>query len=173
MGAPKKAAEARRLEGGTKSRGAVSHRPQPRTAILSPRMTEENKPEPPEQLPPAARELWDAAIQQLIDINAAQAIDVPALYLMSIHWEIAVRAWQVLCEEGYFVRGSTGQATTNPALSVFRENSAAFKSWATEFGLTTLARTRLGAMELERTSLAHDLLQRGLGRNPRQVTQTT
>lgn len=163
---PRKTAEQRRLEGGTTKKGAVSHRPTPKTTVLSPRLNEENKPMRPDDLPPAAKELWDDAIQQLIDMNAAQSIDLPALYLMAIHYEIAVRSWNVLCQEGHYVRGSTGQIVASPAIAILNEASSKFKAYATEFGLTTLARTRLGTLELARTSLANDLLQSGLGRNP-------
>lgn len=165
-GRPRKTAEQRRREGGTKGKGAVSHRPIPETLILSPRLTEQEKPEPPDLLPPAAQELWREAIQQLIDMNAAQTVDLPALFLMAIQWEMAVRNWLVLCQEGWFAHGSTGQIVRHPAYDMFNEACAKFLTFARDFGLTTLARTRLGTLELERTSMAHDLLQRGLGKNP-------
>ncbi len=167
-GRPPKLAEQRILEGGTPRKGAISKRPLPTPIVLAPRMTEWEKPECPADLPPEGAELWREAIEFLVERNIAQMIDVPALKLMCIHYAMAMQAADVLGEQGYFARGSTGQMGEHPAVRVFERASQRFQSYAAEFGLTTLARTRLGLLDVARRSMESDLT-RSLGRNPRRT----
>jgi P27 family predicted phage terminase small subunit len=167
-GRPAKTAEARIVEGGSPGQGAISHRPLARPVVLAPRITAQSRPECPEGLPAEGRDLWEASVEFLIDINAAQVIDVPALRVMCIHYAMASQASDVLAEQGFFSRGSTGQMVEHPAVRIFERQSARFLAYATEFGLTTLARTRLGLLDVTRRTMESDL-NNGLGRNPRRT----
>lgn len=171
-GRPPKLSEQRVVEGGTKSRGVVSHRKTAQPVVLAPRVTAFDRPVPPDNLPPEALEFWDVAIEALIDLNAAQMIDVPALEMLCTHYWMAKGARKVLYEQGQFAHGSTGQITEHPAMKIFERQSALFLRYAEQFGLTTLARTRLGLMDVARRSLEDDLSVRTLGRNPRKTNRT-
>lgn len=164
-GRPAKTAEQRIIEGGTPGKGAVSHRPVKKALVLTQRISTDNRPQAPANLPPIGRELWDDVIEALIDINAAQTLDVPMLTMMCMHYALAHAAWEVTLANP-FVQGSTGQMRENPAMRVWERNSDAFMRRATEFGLTTLARTKMGLLDVSRRSLESDLND-GLGRNPR------
>lgn len=170
-GRPPKTAEQRLVEGGSQGNGAISHRPSPRPVVLAPRITQYDRPEPPTDLPPEGRELWDISVEALIDLNAAQMIDVPALRMMCRAYARAERSAQVLDKQGYFARGSTGQIVEHPAVRVYEKASNEFLRYATEFGITTLARTRLGLLDVTRRSLSEDLDVRTLGRNPRRTNR--
>lgn len=166
-----KPAEQRIIEGGTSGNGALSHRAAPRPVVLAPRISAFDRPEPPDDLPPEGRELWDISIECLIELNAAQMIDVPALRMMCRAYARAERAAKVLDKQGMFARGSTGQITEHPANRIYEKASHEFLRYATEFGITTLARTRLGLLDVTRRSLSQDLDVRTLGRNPRKTNR--
>jgi len=162
-----KTAEQRVLDAAT-GRGPVKTRKPPQPLVLAPRITEYQRPQCPADIPPEGKELWEESVEWLIDRNAAQLIDTPALRLMCIHYGLAQQAANVIGEQGAFSRGSVGQVTEHPANRLFERQSALFLRYATEFGLSTLARTRLGLLDVTRRSIESDL-NSSLGRNPRRT----
>jgi hypothetical protein len=70
------------------------------------------------------------------------------------NWRYAAR---VLKEDGFFVRGSVGQIREHPALKIQGQASDRFLKIAEQYGLTPIARTRLGLAELHRRSLKQEL----------------
>lgn len=169
-GRPPKTAEQRIREGGTAGNGAISHRAAKKPLVLAPRVNNDNRPACPADLPEEGQDLWNEAIELLIDANAVQMIDVPQLKLLCLHYAFALRAAAVLAEQGSFVLGSTGQMRIHPAYSMFKDSSNIFKGIASEFGLSTLARTRLGLLDVSRRTLESDL-NGALGRNPRRTSE--
>lgn len=171
MGRTTKTIEERILEGGTNARGAVSHRPLPGAMVVSPRMAPERIPVCPDEMPDQGKELWEQSISWLIERNAAQQVDVPMLTLMCFHWSAACMAWDVLGEQGWFIRGSAGNLIAHPAAMMFKQNSKAFQDLAREFAMTTLARTKIALLEVSGRSIQADL-ESSLGRNPRSTNRT-
>jgi len=156
-GPPPKLNELRAIEGGTARTGTLSHRPKPDVVLLAPRVEKHAMPEAPVDIPREGRELWETVVPWLVEQNAVQLIDLPAVKSMCIHYAQAEKLRRVLDEQGYFVLGSQGQMTEHPAMRQFNNCSAMFLRYAQEFGLTTVARTRLGLMDVQRRSIAQEM----------------
>lgn len=169
-GRPPTTTEKRNAQGGTPGNGAVSHRRQTKPVVLGQRISTTNRPDPPAFLPPAGRELWDEVVETLIEYNAATLLDVPNLTLMCMHWALAMAAWEAMLAEGGYDQGSTGQIRTSPLLKDFTEQSTKFTRLSEQFGLTTLARTRLQLLDVT-TRATEASVEQTLGRNPRRTNR--
>lgn len=105
------------------------------------------------------RNFWDEHADELERIQVLTGVDAPAFRLMAEHYAFAVQAAQELRAEGLTVEGKDG-LKKNPLAQIFKDNSLAFKSFATEFGMTPSARVRLKLPEeAEQLSLAEQLFQ--------------
>lgn len=69
--------------------------------------------------------------------------DYAAFELMSVHHVIAWAAASIVEKDGLILMDKFGQAHKHPALQVLRDNSALFKAYAAEFGMTPSARSRI------------------------------
>jgi P27 family predicted phage terminase small subunit len=156
-GPPPKLAEQRVLEGHEGHVSAVSHRHVPAVISLAPKIEKNRAPKPPPDLPKEGKELWDEVIPWLTEVNAVQLIDLPAVKAMCVAWAQAERLRKVLDEQGYFTLGSMGQQIVHPAFGAYQNASRLFLSHAQEFGMTTVARTRLGLMDVQRKSIAQEM----------------
>jgi P27 family predicted phage terminase small subunit len=119
-------------------------------------------------LPDAAGDLWDEAVEMLIEAGAAQLIDGAAIQQMCIAYAHAEEARQIISAEGMISVGYRGQPVEHPAVRIFERSSALFLRYAEQFGLTTLARTRLGLIDVKRRTLTTSIQDR-LGPNPRLI----
>lgn len=122
--------------------------------------------EPPDDLPPEGADLWREVLPTLAKYGGLRSIDLPALKAMCIAWARAQRASAVLDKQGYFTTGSTGQMVAHPAMKVEQEYMSVFLRYATEFGLTWIARSRLGLNEATRQAILSGM-DKNLGANPR------
>lgn len=165
MANPKKTPAERARQGGTEKRNAVSHRPPPKTPVLSQRIVRASDIEAPKGLMPEGRDLWDDLVQDLAAVGAVQKKDAPALRLMCMHYGFAMQAARVLSEQGAFAAGSMGQLVDHPANRQFNTHSMAFLRYAKEFGGTLQSALQLGidALTLDRL----DDVNERLGSNPR------
>ena len=157
-------AETRKRQGGSRAAGTVSHRPIPEPALVGRRILEAPPPRP--DMPAEAKQFWTEHVAELFEIGAVSSVDVPALEEMCLHYAVTVRTRRVLDAQGYFTLGSTGQLTGHPGIGIVHNASQAFLRYASEFGLTAAARTRIGLQDAARRTLQHDLQDR-LGPNPR------
>jgi P27 family predicted phage terminase small subunit len=121
---------------------------------------------PPLDLPPEGQELWMEVLPVLANYGGLRSVDLPALKGMCQLWAMAERAQQTLNEQGYFTQGSTGQMVAHPAYKIVLETRAAFLKHAEQFGLTWIARSRLGLNEATRHAVLAGL-EGKLGANPR------
>jgi P27 family predicted phage terminase small subunit len=69
--------------------------------------------------------------------------DYAAFELMSVHHVIAWAAAGIVEKDGLILIDKFGQAHKHPALQILRDNSALFKAYAAEFGMTPSARSRI------------------------------
>jgi P27 family predicted phage terminase small subunit len=99
----------------------------------------------PEGLPAAAAELWDDLVPILREANVLNRIDRAALEAMCLQWARGRAARAILAEEGVLAVGSTGQLTEHPALQIERNAHALFLRFASDFGITPVARARIAA----------------------------
>ena len=119
------------MEGGTAGQGVVSHRPIPKVVEIAPQIT--NAPPAPDDLPDKGKELWDAVMPWLCEVNAVQEVDVPALKAMCHSWAQAEHAKEVLEVQGYFVLGSMGQMTAHPAVAIMQAAHDRYLRFAQDF----------------------------------------
>lgn len=79
--------------------------------------------------------------------------DGAAFEMMAIHYGIAIDAAQELRKSTLTTEGRDGPKK-NPLVQIVRDNSAAFRGYAAEFGMTPSARSRLAVGEADQMSLA-------------------
>lgn len=99
----------------------------------------------PDDLPPAAEELWDELVPVLLAANVLNAIDRSALTALVLAWDDVVTFGKVIEEQGRFTFGSQGQMVVHPAVTSRRVAVDQYIRIATEFGITPVARARIAA----------------------------
>ena len=102
-------------------------------------------PAPPRGLSKQARKVWTAYAEKLETLGVLTEIDGLAFTLLSIHYDIAWQASQVVNDEGITDVDNNGGTRKHPALQILRDNSQMFLRFATEFGLTPASRSRINA----------------------------
>jgi P27 family predicted phage terminase small subunit len=139
--------EERRLEGRD-----VSKRPQPQPMLVAGRPDHELD-VPPQDLPVDGKEFWALTVRRLVDVGMLDLVDETALRMLATQYARWRQAGRVIAEVGHFARGSVGQIREHPAVKIEREAHGLYLKTAEQFGLTPMARTRLGLAELHRRSL--------------------
>jgi P27 family predicted phage terminase small subunit len=137
--------------------GNPGHRPLPEPLLIGGRPARHELEIPPDHLSEPAKEFWAESVETLVNVGVADRVDRPVLEMMATeyaNWRYAAR---VLKEDGFFVRGSVGQIREHPALKIQGQASDRFLKIAEQYGLTPIARTRLGLAELHRRSLKQEL----------------
>ena len=88
-----------------------------------------------------------------------RTVDVPAFVLMAEHYALALRAIGEIADNDYLTtEDRNGAERKLPQLQVFRDNAAAYRMFATEFGLTPSSRARIHVQgDGEQLSLADEL----------------
>jgi P27 family predicted phage terminase small subunit len=151
--------EERRLEATN-----VSKRPLPEPMLVAGRPDHELD-NPPDDLPADGREFWTLTVRRLVDVGMLDLVDETALRMLATQYARWRQAGRVIAEVGHFARGSIGQIREHPAVKIEREAHNLYLKTAEHFGLTPMARTRLGLAELHRRSL-HAEMDRALDAGP-------
>ncbi len=121
-------------------------------------------PADPERVPykllPKAPRFWLDNAPRLSALGLLSEIDLPAFQMMATHFGVAVQAAELIRAEGIMTKDEHQLDRKHPALQVLRDNSAAFRTYAAEFGMTPSARSRVRAdVPEEQLSLAEMLFQ--------------
>ena len=109
-------------------------------------------------------------------------VDEPALRMAAEHFELALRAAKELrqgvvipsadgtqaatVQTGLLMEDADGNLRKNPLLQVLRDQSAALRSYLTEFGMTPAARSKLHVEIAEQLSMADILFGDALTEAP-------
>lgn len=125
---------------------------------------------PPADLPEDGQKMWMDVLPVLARYGGLREVDLPALKSMCRLWAIAEDSAKVLNEQGHYTTGSTGQMVAHPAIKVEQEARMGYLRHASEFGLTWIARSRLGLSEATRNALLAGL-EGKVGANPRGGSQ--
>jgi P27 family predicted phage terminase small subunit len=160
--------EQRRLEGRD-----VSHRPLPEPLLVAGRPELQELADPPEHLTAAAQDFWRDIVVQLVKVGMIDRVDRPALELICTTWDEYTKADRVVREQGFFAAGPTGTIKEHPALKMRRLARAEFFKYAEQYGLTPMARTRLGLAELHARTLEQELGEKLDGRGGEGVIDGT
>jgi len=147
-----KPVEQRRLEGTD-----VSHRPLPTPLLVAGRPDLQEFAEPPEHLTEMAREFWADIIVQLVQVGMIDRVDRPTIEMICTTWDEYMKADRVVRDQGFFAAGPSGTIREHPALKMRRLARAEFFKYAEQYGLTPMARTRLGLAELHARTLEQEL----------------
>ena len=151
QGRPPKPSEIRRREGNP------GHRPLPEVILISGRPALGELDEPPAHLSKDARDFWSTTVARLIESGIVDRVDIPALEQLATQYARIRQAQRVIASDGHYIRGSVGQLRESPALKIEREATILFLRLAENFGLTPVARARLGLAEMSRRTLAAEL----------------
>jgi P27 family predicted phage terminase small subunit len=101
-------------------------------------------PKPPDWLPKEARAKWDELAPELERIGVLTCVDGMAFTMLVLAWANAASAARVLKNNGsLFTKDKGKQSRKHPANQVLRDNALLIKAFASEFGLTPSARSRL------------------------------
>lgn len=112
----------------------------------------------PYKLLPKARRFWRDHASRLDALGLLTEVDLPAFQMMATHYAVAVQAAEVIRDDGILTEDEHGLQRKHPALQVLRDHSAAFRTYAAEFGMTPSSRTRVRAeVPEEQMSLADAL----------------
>ena len=143
-----KPTELKKVQGNPGHRPLNQAQPKPKMAVKKPR-----------GMQPIAQRLWDEYVPELSRLQVLTGVDSAAFRLMAEHFGFAVQAAKLLQEKGLTVATDEG-VKKNPLAQIFKDNSLAFKAYASEFGMTPSSRTRLKMpAEAEQLSLAEQLFQ--------------
>ena len=130
---PKPTAQ-KRLEGNPGKR-AMGKEPRPRTKAKKPHGLATHNPK--------VSRLWDQYGPELERLGLLTGMDVGALRLMLQHYQFAVEAAAEVRQVGLTRKDENGVERKHPMLTIFERHSEMYRKWATEFGMTPSARTRL------------------------------
>ena len=121
----------------------------------------------PDTLPPEASAAWDAVVPALAEVGVVDAIDGMALAALVVAHARRAQATAMLEEQGIVVMQTAANPKTgelyetrpmvNPAVKIERDASLELLRLAEHYGLTPVARVRLGLSELKRRTLQQEL----------------
>lgn len=113
----------------------------------------------PHGLSAGGRSFWRKLAGELIELGVLTIVDVPAFILMAEHYSMARRVMEKLVDGDLTVTDKNGAERKHPLLQVFKDNAAAYRMFAAEFGMTPSSRSRLHvpAVGPEQLSLAEEL----------------
>lgn len=84
---------------------------------------------------------------QLHAMGILSDVDVASLELMATHYSIAWESARAIQMQGLTTKDADGVPHKHPLLSVFRDNSTAYRAYAAEFGMTPSSRSRIQVPE--------------------------
>ena len=99
--------------------------------------------DPPMELDPSARDVWDHFAPMLHRMRLLTEADVLSLAAMCTSWSTYRQASTTVQSEGALTMGARGQLVRNPAALVAKDALADYMRLATEFGLTPSSRARI------------------------------
>jgi P27 family predicted phage terminase small subunit len=123
----------KKLEGNPGKRKLNKREPKPR---ISAKIT-------PAQIDAGMYAFVDQYLPLLQEMRIFTDVDQAAFELMSVHYAMAWRAAEIVQAQGLVIKDKFDQMHKHPALQILRDNSALFKSYAAEFGMTPSARSRI------------------------------
>lgn len=138
--------------------GNPQRRPIPEPLLVSGRPDDPNELQPPEDMPESGKQAWREIVPQLVQVGLVDRVDRLALEAMCTQWARFKQAGRVVNAQGHLVRGVSG-LREHPSLKTERDAASAFFRIAEHYGLTPIARTRLGLAELHRRQLKSEFEQ--------------
>ena len=136
-----------------RAEGNPGKRPLPAPVLIEGR----SYPTPPDGAGDRYLAVWNRIVPKLWEVGLLDGIDALALDAICTTVDRAYAAREMLEKDGLVVAGAMGGAVAHPAVKIEKDAWAEARRWFEHYGLTPLARTRLGLAELQRKSLAREL----------------
>ena len=108
-------------------------------------------------LPPMGRKFWRQVGEPAAELGILGPADYAGLLMCAGHFAIAAEALKQLRQDGPVTVDERGLLRKHPAGQLLRDNSAAFRSWLKELGLTPVSRAGLVVEDPHEPSLADAL----------------
>jgi P27 family predicted phage terminase small subunit len=115
--------------------------------------------EPPEEMDPAARDVWRLAIADMARSKVLVPSDLASLKVWCEAFADHEDAARIIRETGRLVKGASGPMP-NPMLRVKKEAAATMRQYSDVLGLNPLARIRGNLMAISAQSQALDVRER-------------
>lgn len=162
----RKPTQLKRLTGTYRADRGVAKEADPDTAV---------KLRTPKGLSKHAAAFWRRYAADLAALGLATEPDLPALQLMAMTWGIALDAAELVARDGLTRLDENSIERKHPAIQIFRDACQGYKQWATEFGMTPLARGRIdvSATAADPVSEFERFLQRGAEISARRAERKT
>ena len=97
----------------------------------------------PKGLSKHAAAFWRRYAADLAALGLVTGPDLPAFTLMAASYGICLDALELIARDGLTREDELGIERRHPAIQILRDASLAYRQWATEFGMTPLARGRI------------------------------
>ena len=150
-GRKKKPTKLKALQGNPGHRPLPAHEAEPPGKVKRPYGLKTHEPE--------IAKIWDKWAPSLLAVGLLTAADIPAFLFMAQHYWIANYAVGRAKAEGLTRYDENHVERKHPLLQVWRDNSAAFRQWCTEFGMTPSSRAGLTVPEPEMPTIADALFE--------------
>lgn len=112
----------------------------------------------PASLPESAANVWREIVPEVVELGLVRSVDTTALEALARAVARAREAEALLDRDGVVIEGARGNLVAHPAERIARDSWALALRIAGEYGLTAVARLRVGAAVLHQRSLADELL---------------
>lgn len=135
-GPPPEPTHLRILKGNPGKRALPKHEPQPEKAAKGSRRC-------PAWMAPAGKRLWKSLVPELERLNLLTKIDDATLEGACANYARALAAEALVKKQGMVIVTDKGFTIQHPAVSIAKNSWTAWLRFATEFGLTPSARSRI------------------------------
>jgi P27 family predicted phage terminase small subunit len=117
----------------------------PHRAIAGEPKVSTSVPTPPEWLSPDARREWDRITPKLVAAGLVSQLDLGVLVGYVTAWGDLCEATRVVQEQGTTFISPRGMLVLHPLLKTIERSRQSLRAFASEFGLSPSARSRVGA----------------------------
>lgn len=134
-----------------------------------PRYRDAGRQRAPRHLPKDGQRLWRDLYGELSGLGLLTLADLAAFEMLCMHYALAMIAGRRMLDDGLVIMGAMQELKRHPAAQIWRENAAAFRQYAVEFGLTPSSRSKIH-VEKEREQSLAEMLFAGLDGGSEAVT---
>lgn len=121
-------------------RGNPGKRPLNKNEAKPHKLTE--LPEPPDYIGDYGAREWNRVGPELIKLGLMSTVDLQVFEAYCLNVQLMVDARKAIADKGMLVNGARGKVR-NPAIAAFASASTAIRGFASEFGLSPSARSRI------------------------------
>ena len=137
--------------------GNPGHRALPEPLMIAGRPELAEMMRAPRYLPKEGRDYWRSTVTRLVEIGMIDRVDRAALEMLATSYARWRQAVAMLADQDLLVLGARAQLKQHPAIRIERDAATLYMRTAEHFGVTPIARSRLGLAEVHRRSLEAEM----------------